>query len=170
MAAHEGEYGRAAKGGLVGGLVGGAALAVFMLIMNITKGQDVWVGFKMAALPFIGDAAMRPGFEAGPVLLGALSHFAVSIAWGIPFGLLAFGLRKPVTMGLAALWGVIAWLGMFYVVLPLVGAGHVAGMMPMGTAIFEHVLFGLGVGIGFLPFQVERPSTTRVRAGRLSTS
>jgi len=138
--------------------------------MNIMKGQDVWMGMEMPALPFLGDAAMRPGFEAGSVLLGMMSHFAVSIAWAIPFALIAFGLRKPVTMALAAAFGVVVWLGMFYVVLPIVGAGQIAGMMPMGTAILEHVLFGLGVGLGFLPYQEVHPSTVTVGGGRLSAS
>jgi hypothetical protein len=42
---------------------------------------------------------------------------------------------------------------MFYIVLPLVGAEEIAAMTPIGKAIFEHVVFGVSVAVGFLPFQ-----------------
>lgn len=49
----------------------------------------------------------------------------------------------------------------FSVALPVVGAGAVVKMMPVGIAIFEHVLFGLAVGIGFLRFQRARQLPSR---------
>lgn len=141
------------KGGAVAGIIGGAIIAVIMLARNAASGQDVWAGMKGAGWPFLGEAAMRPGFELWPVLLGILCHFAVSMAWGIPFGWLAFGRSQAATLVVGALWGLAIWLGMFYVVLPLVGAEAVVRMTPVATAVFEHVLFGLAVAAGFLPFQ-----------------
>jgi hypothetical protein len=122
-----------------------------MMAMNLINGQDVWAGVKFAGLPFLGEAAMRPGFEAWPVLVGALRHFAVSAVWGALFGWLVFGRSRLATIALGAAWGIVVWLGMYYLVLPLVGAGWVAQMVPVSMAIFEHVLFGLAVA--FLPFQ-----------------
>ena len=46
---------------------------------------------------------------------------------------------------------------MYYVVLPIVGLGEVARSAPLGMAIIGHVIFGLAVGVGFLPFQRTRP-------------
>jgi hypothetical protein len=123
----------------------------------------VWSGMKFAALPFLGERVMQPGFELGPVLLGVLCHFAVSVGWGILFGLIFYGVAKGATVAWGALWGVVVWLGMFYVVLPIVGAGQVAKMMPVPLALFEHVLFGLAVGLGFLPYQVPRGIPLEVR-------
>jgi hypothetical protein len=133
-------------------------LSVFLILMNLANNRDVWTVAKGAALPFLGvQRVMQPGFEAGPVLLGTLSHFAVSAAWGLLFGLLFFGLRKGATLFAGAFWGIIVWLGMYYVVLPLIGAGQVARSTPVGSAVLIHLLFGLGVGIAFLPFQRTRP-------------
>jgi len=99
-----GEARHALKGGVIAGIIGGVAMSIFMMGMNAAKGQDIWMGAKMPALRFLGDRAMEPGFDAGPVLLGMISHF--------------------------------------------------------GVAIFEHVLFGLAVGLGFLRFQRARTLPT----------
>ncbi|MBI2388520.1 MAG: hypothetical protein HYV09_02785 [Deltaproteobacteria bacterium] len=141
------------KGALVGGLVGGALMAVFMTLMNLVQGQDVWMGLKGPAAPFIGDAAMQPGFD-GNVVLGALSHFAVAIAWAIPFALLGFGLAKGPTVALGVAWGILVWLAMTFVVLPIVGLGAMKPMMLTAPMAFEHLLYGLGLAAGLLPYQV----------------
>jgi hypothetical protein len=153
-ATNRAEVKAALKGGAAAGAIAGAVLTAFMIVMAIVKGMDPWqTALKGAAAPFIGDAAMRPGFELGPVLLGLVCHFAVSIGWGLLFGLLAYGLSKPMTMLAGALWGIVVWLGMFYVVLPLVGQGEMVRESPVITAVLYHVIFGIAVGAGFLPFQ-----------------
>lgn len=144
---------RGLGGGMFAGFVGGAVLAMYMMAMNLIKGQDIWIGAKLAGWPFLGDAAMAPGFSLGPVLVGLLSHFAVSLVWGALFGLLCIGRSRGATLALGALWGIVVWLGMFYVLLPFIGAGQMTLMMPVGAAIFEHVLFGLAVAVAFLPYQ-----------------
>lgn len=146
----------AVKGGFAGGLVGGVVLAIFMLISNLAGGTSVWAGMKGSATPLLGERAMEPAFEAWPVFLGLLTHFSVSLCWGLLFGVVAYGLSKAATLGAGVAYGVLVWLAMFYAVLPLVGLGEVARSMPVAGAIFEHVLFGVSVAIGFLPFQRHR--------------
>lgn len=148
---------RRITGGVFAGVIGGAVIAIFMLAVSIVKGQDVWSGMKMAGAPFLGERAMLPGFDLGAVLVGVLSHFAVSIVWGVLFGILFHGLGKPATVAVGAIYGIVVWLGMFYVVLPLFGLSEIARSAPVGMAVLEHVLFGLAVGVGFLPFQRRRP-------------
>ena len=150
----------ALKGGAAAGAIAGAVLTAFMIVMALVKGMDPWqTALKGAAAPLLGDAAMRPGFELGPVLLGLVCHFAVSIGWGLLFGLIAYGLSKPMTMLAGALWGVVVWLGMFYVVLPLVGLADMARESPVSTAVIYHVFFGIALGAGFLPFQRRKHAT-----------
>jgi hypothetical protein len=151
------EVGRGVGGGIAAGLMGGLAMAVFMLLVNIAKGADVWVGMKMAGAPFLGQRAMEPGFDLVAVFFGVLSHFFVSAIWGALFGLLAFGLRKSTTILFGLGWGIAVWIGMFYIVLPILGFFEISQASPVGLAVFEHVLFGGVVGLGFLPFQREVP-------------
>ena len=151
---------RAVKGGIVAGLIGGAVLSVFMTIMNLASGQDIWVGMKIAGMPFLGERALQPGFDLGAVSVGVLSHVAVSMGWGLFFGLLFHGASRGATVVGGALWGIFVWLCMYYVVLPMVGLAELVQAAPIGMAVFEHVLFGLAVGLGFLPFQRRKPRRT----------
>jgi hypothetical protein len=154
---------QAIKGGAVAGLIGGAVITVFLTALVLIKGGDVWSNvFKGAAAPFLGAAATRPGFDAGPVMLGALIHFAISIGCGIAFGVLAYGLSKPMTLLASLAFGIVVWLGMYYVALPLAGLGDMARETPIANAIITHLVFGLAVGVGFLPFQ-HRKSIARRR-------
>src|SRR5262245_45187355 len=107
---------RAAIGGIVAGLVAGLLLALFMLVMNLLARQDIWVGMKSAGIPFLGEAATRPGFDVIPVVVGVATHLAISAAWGLVFGMLFYGLSKIATVLLGALWGVVIWFTMLYVV------------------------------------------------------
>jgi hypothetical protein len=145
----------AATGGLIGGIVGGIAVSLVMLAGALGQKHDVWQPLKGASVPFLGDRAMAPGFDMTAVVVGVLSHFAVSIVWGILFGLLFYGLSKGATILAGAVWGIVVWLGMYYVLLPLIGLGKMAAGAPLGFAIIGHVIFGLAVAIGFLPWQRE---------------
>jgi hypothetical protein len=159
MVANSTEAKRALGGGAAAGAIGGAVLAVFMTIMALVRGMDVWsTTFKGAAAPFIGDAATQPGFDAGPVLLGTAMHFVVSIGWGIGFGLLFYGLSRGATLLASLVWGLVVWIGMFWVVLPLAGLSEMAAAAPKSTGILYHLVFGLAVGLGFLPFQRRHPA------------
>jgi hypothetical protein len=110
---------------------------------------------KGAAIPLLGERAMAPGFDGTAVLLGLVIHFAISAAWGIVFGLLFQGLSRGATIGAGFAWGFVVWLVMYYLVLPLAGMSEMARSTPIGMAIVSHVLFGLSVALGFLPFQRE---------------
>jgi hypothetical protein len=150
----------AARGGAVAGAIGGLVLAVLGVVMNVIGGHDIWLRMKFAAIPFIGERAREAGFAALPVLFGLLCHFAVAMGWGVLFGIFFYGWRRGATVALGALWGVVVWIGMFYVVMPLVGIGHVARDAPIGMAVLEHVIFGLSVSLAFLPYQQTKPTRT----------
>lgn len=150
--------GHCVKGGAVAGIVGGVAIAAFMTLVNIAQRKDLWMGLKGAGAPFLHNRALQPGFDPMAVLVGVFSHFAVSIVWGVLFGLLFFGFSRSSTVLIGALWGIVVWLGMYYLVLPVLGLSALAAGAPIGMAIVEHLIFGLGVGIGFLPFQRPRPA------------
>jgi hypothetical protein len=149
----EGRGRQGMKGGTVAGLVGGVVIAVWTLFVGAIQGQNLWIGVKGAAYPFLRERALAPGFDAGAVVLGLVSHFAVSIGWGIGFGVIAYGLSRASTIAFGALWGLVVWVGMYFVILPLVGAGALARNGGIAMAVIEHVIFGLAVGFGFLPYQ-----------------
>jgi hypothetical protein len=147
------DWSRAIGGGVVAGLVGGGVLAVYMLIVNLATGQDPWLALKGPATPFLHERARQAGFDAGPVFLGALTHFGISAIWGLLFGALFYGASRRATPWLGLLWGLAVWIGMYYVVLPIAGLGEMARTTPIGRAVFTHLLFGLFVGLTFTAYQ-----------------
>ncbi|HVK69846.1 MAG TPA: hypothetical protein VM694_35550 [Polyangium sp.] len=148
----------ALSGGVVAGIFGGIVLSLYGLLSAVARGGDPWVVFKGASAPFLAERAFTPGFDAGAVALGILLHFAVSIGWGALFGLLVLGANVFRTLVFGAAYGVIVWFVMYRAVLPAVGLGEFAASAPVGPAIVDHVIFGLALAIGFLPFQRRVPT------------
>ena len=155
---NEGE--RCVMGGAVAGLAGGFAVMVLMVAHAAINGMDIWPSVKGASLPFVGTSVFEPGFDFGQVWLGLTTHFAVSVVWGVVFSVVAYGLSQWNTLAAALGWGLVVWFGMHWVVLPLLGWGAVAHSVPVNIALFEHLLFGLAMGVTFLPFQ--RPYIVRL--------
>lgn len=150
-------------GGVVAGLWGGAAMWAFVLILNAARGAHLWPVVKLPGYLFTGQRAFAPGFDAGPVVVGAFGHFAVSVVWGLWFALLFYGFSKGATLVFGLLWGLVAWATMIYLLMPLVGLGAMANAIPTGLAIVQYLVFGLFLAIGFLPFQrrIEPPAYRR---------
>lgn len=145
----------AIAGGIVGGIVGGLAIAAVLAVLALANG-DVWTAFKGAGTPFLGARAAAPGFDLVAIAVGLASHMAVSIVWGVLFGLLAYGLTRNLTLVAGLAWGIVVWVGMHYLVLPAIGLGQIATSGPVMGPILQHLVFGLGLGVGFMPFQRPR--------------
>lgn len=154
--ARDGDFARAAGGGVVAGIVGGIVLSVLLAGMTLASGGELWPVLKFAGAPFLGERSFAPDFDPFAITVGFASHFAVSMGWGALFGLLFFGLDRMLTLLLGAVWGVVVWLGMHYAVMPMVGLGVGSGEGTVGVTVLMHVIFGVAVAVGFLPFQVPR--------------
>lgn len=150
------DWNRVVGGGIVAGLVGGVALGAILAAGSLATGQDVWMSMKGAGAPFLGGRALSPGFDAVAVLVGFVAHLAVSVAWAVPFALLADGLSKGATILAGALWGIVVWIGMHYAVLPALGLAEMARSAPPALSALLHVVFGFIVALGYLPFQHPR--------------
>lgn len=156
-------------GGISAGLVAGLVLWIVLMVLTAAQGGTVWSVMKGAAAPFIGTEAGSPQFAWGPVLLGTLVHFAISAAWGAFFGVLAYGLTRGATVLAGIGWGLVVWLVMYYVVLPLAGLGAVVASSPVMMAILTHLIFGLALGLAFLPYQRRVPGRPLRRQQRETT-
>jgi hypothetical protein len=149
---------RCIVGGAIAGLAGGFAITVMLVSSALLNGLDIWPSLKTAALPFLGPRVFEPGFDYLAVAAGVTTHFLVSMVWGVLFAVVAWGLSRVATLVAAAAWGLIVWFGMIWVALPVLGYVEVARSIPVNVALFEHLLFGLAMGVVFLPFQRSYPS------------
>ncbi len=153
-----------AKSALLGGVIAGAAGGLMLLpwaaLTTLIRGQSLLLALKFPSAWLLGERALRPGFDLIALYLGLLTHFVVSIAWGAAFALLVYGFSRALTVACGLVWGIVVWLVMFYLVLPLAGFADAARSMPVPFAIVEHLLFGVIVAFVFLPFQKELPRGT----------
>jgi hypothetical protein len=127
--------------GAFAGVTAGLVLTLMMTVMSAAGGKDVWYGIKGAAAPFFGERAMQPGFDLAAVLLGLASHLAISATWGMLFAVLIHGASRLATNVAGVLWGLVVWIGMYYVVLPIVGLSSMQDDAPVGRAIAFHLIF-----------------------------
>ena len=131
--------GDTAVDGLLAGLVGGVAMALFLVV----------IGWLSGAPPQTTLAYFAPA-QTGSSLPGLLSHLAVSAIYGVVFGLLMgmVGRLRPSLLRWLWLWGVGYGLGLW-----LLGAGVVLTavasplvQIPAWEFAAAHLLYGLVVG------------------------
>lgn len=142
---------------VAGGVAGGVAAGLALLVLAIVEAGTVWPVLKFASLPWFGTRVLESGFDVLPVLIGLAVHFAVSIGWGVAFAVLAYGLSHWLTLAASVGWGLLAFLVMNGVVLPVLGWSALGRSAPMGVAFLFHLVFGLVIGVVFLPFQRPKP-------------
>src|SRR5690349_11920591 len=111
--------GSAVVAGAIAGAIAGVVLSLFMTVLHVANGVDPWIGAKAAAAPFLGARAIAPGFDAVAVVAGVTTHLGISVGWGAAFGLLFMGLPASATIAAGLAWGVVVWIAMYYIVLPV---------------------------------------------------
>src|SRR5262249_32782517 len=153
--------------GLIAGLIGGIILSLFNVATSLAEGADIWLGAKLAGAPFLGERAMQPGGDLLAIVVGGPSHFGVSMAWGALFGVFFGGMSAGATITAGLVWGFVVWLVMYYTLLPLLGLAQIANSVPIGQAIFEHVLFGVSVAVAFCEIQAPRPEEEEALSPRI---
>jgi hypothetical protein len=152
--------------GAFAGAAGGIFLTLMMILMSAARGKDVWYGMKGAAAPFLGDRALEPGFDLLAVVLGLFDHLIISAVWGVLFALAFFGANRVATIVGGILWGFVVWLGMYYVVLPLVGLGWMQHDAPVGRAIMFHLLYSIAMTAAFFAYPRVFARSWRARSSR----
>ncbi len=90
--------------GTIAGLLGGAAMALLMMVVSSAAGMGFWHPMEMVGALFYGVDALLGG--AGPVVTGVLVHLLCTGAVGALFGALLP--PRQATTGLATSWGVVA--------------------------------------------------------------
>ena len=143
-------------GGAVAGFLAGAVMVVISPLLSMLSGISIWEPPKLIAAALLGSSAVsEPGFILGPVLLGTLIHFVVSIALGFMFGVVShrilhmttdFGM--PVYAGLC--YGLLIFFVAYFVILPQVNPTLLESGTGMGPVIAQNLVFGVSLGIFYM--------------------
>ena len=118
------------------------------MIMALMMTGDFWMPLKGIAATFLGEAALQPGFAAGPILIGMMFHLMINGAWlGALFGLITpkLMLGWAIVVGLAL--GFVEGLGALWFVVPAVDPVMAKMISLDANWIIEHLQFGFVVGL-----------------------
>jgi hypothetical protein len=115
-----GDPARRVSAGLLGGIGGGLVMPIPALLYGLVSGHGIWFPVNLLAamiVPSIGQdvAALEP-FNGQALIVGTLVHLALSVGFGLGYGLLVT--RLPASVGGPLIWGGVLmpalWTGFSY--------------------------------------------------------
>lgn len=129
------------------GLLAGLAATVVLSALMVMKGM-------MGVMPALDIAKMLAGMMGSPdsPLMGWAAHFVIGVVgYGIAIALLGYRFGGSPTIS-GIIIGVVGWLMMMVVLMPMAGAGMFAmsmgAMAPVMTLVL-HLIFGAVLGWTF---------------------
>lgn len=127
---------------VINGAIAGVLATVILSIMMIIKG-------KMGVMPELDVISMLAGMMGGALVLGWVMHFIVGIGYGVIFHLTSNKLPTESFIIKGFILGVVGWLVMMLMLMPMMGAGlfgmTMGIMAPMMTFVL-HAIFGVVLG------------------------
>lgn len=131
---------------LVPGLVSGFVATVVLSVMMLAKGM-------MGIMPELDVIAMLSAMMSMPAAAAWLAHFMIgTVAWGGGFAILQAVLPGSSSIAKGIVFGILAWLGMMIMIMPMAGAGffgmNLGIIAPMMTLVL-HIIFGAVLGKTF---------------------
>ncbi|MCW8808891.1 MAG: hypothetical protein OQK79_12400 [Rhodanobacter sp.] len=130
---------------MIAGFVATVVLSVLMLMKSM---MGVMPGLDVIAM-LTGMAHGMMGLPANP-LIGWVLHFMIgTVLWGIGFALLYKVLPGGGSVGKGIVFGVLAWVLMMLVPMPMAGAGLFGmkmGMMAPVMTLVLHLIWGAVLG------------------------
>ncbi|MBT6177607.1 MAG: hypothetical protein HOI23_10195 [Deltaproteobacteria bacterium] len=125
--------------GIKAGFIGTVAMSAIMFAKDM-----------MGVMPELNVIHMLANMMGMSVLMGWVMHFMIgSLVWGVGFTIIYTLLpgKSATTKGIS--FGVLAWLGMMVMVMPMAGAGlfglNMGIVAPMMTLML-HIVFGWVMG------------------------
>jgi hypothetical protein len=153
--------GRYAVGGIVAGLVGALAMAIYTMTNEFLSGHSIFTPMYMPATPLVGMGPMERGMGGGalylepfPAILGMVVHFLWAAFWGLLFAAVLWLTRATgwAGFGLGIVWGYVAGTIMSALVLPAVGMGPMWEQPGLMVFALDHLAFGLPLALWALLF------------------
>lgn len=137
--------------GAVGGLLGGMAMAMFSMLVAISR-DGFWSPVRGITSVVFGDEHYGGGFDIWTVAVGAAGHMMNSVVLGILFALVAglvLARTSPVATWMAgAVYGLAVWVVMVLVVAGgLQSSDLFVDSVPQWAWVVGHLMFGVIVAV-----------------------
>lgn len=133
--------------GILSGIIAGMIFGAFMMfVVAPALHKPIGAPLNMIGSVYLGKSLlMHP--TGGSILLGFLMHMVDSAILGIIFAYIwrGIGANKGLEIVGGLIYGILVWLVMTYIALPIVGSpmAKVTG----GWFVVGHLIFGLFVGL-----------------------
>ena len=131
------------KAGMLAGIFAGTMMLVFGMIFCAAKGLDVTAPLKIAALPFLGNAAMEYGSGTG-IVVGLIAFFIYTIFHGMTYSHVTGGNHRGALLGMGLTWGVFSWVFVTCLFMPAFRSYYEAEI-PRGVMFFAWMVWGLSL-------------------------
>lgn len=135
---------------VLGGLVASMVMGMWEMVLEQFIGNGFWSPVVYIAATILRDlqnVTTPVPFEIVPVVLGLMGHMMNSVILGIIFALIAPRLTGSQSglVGLGAVYGVLVFLVMWFVVVPVVDPV----MLRLNFLVFllGHMMWGIGLGL-----------------------
>jgi len=130
----------------VRGILAGLVATIVLSLLMVVKGM-------MGVMPELNVIAMLAGQMGGSTMMGWVAHFMIgAIVYGLVFANFNGALPGGSNLVKGIALGVVGWLVMMVVLMPMMGAGLFAmnmGMMAAVATLMLHVIFGLVLGLSY---------------------
>lgn len=130
----------------VRGIIAGLVATIVLSILMVLKG-------RMGMMPELNVIKMLAGQMGGSLAMGWIAHFVIgAILYGLAFANLRGTLPGGSDVVKGIVLGIVGWLIMMIVVMPMMGAGLFAmnmGMMATVATLVLHIIFGLVLGLTY---------------------
>ena len=127
---------------LINGAVAGVVATLVLSLMMLMKS-------KMGVMPELNIIAMLAGMMGGTLVLGWVAHFMIGAAYGVVFYMANDKLPTKSVISKGVILGVIGWLVMMLMLMPMMGAGLFGmkmGLMAPVMTLVLHAIFGAVLG------------------------
>ena len=127
------------KNGFIAGFAGSAVLAVVFVMKSV-----------MGIMPQMDIIVMLSAMMGMPAIMGWVAHFAIgTVAWGGLFAVANNSVPGGSQTTKGVVLGLVAWLVMMVIVMPMAGGGFFGlnfGMLGAVMPLMLHIIFGAVLG------------------------
>ena len=133
--------------GAIGGLIGGMAMAMFSMVVAISR-DGFWAPVRGITSVVFGDQHYGGSFAPGSVVVGLMGHMMNSLVLGAVFALIITLLlakaSSTVVLGAGMVFGLMVWLVMVPIVATQAQSSELfANSVPAWAWVAGHLMFGI---------------------------
>lgn len=129
--------------GIFAGIFAGVMMQIFGMIYCAIKGMDILAPTKIAAIPFLGGAAMAYGSASG-VIVGLIVFFLLSSVLGAVYAHFTGINNCKGLFGVGLTWAAFSWVFITCLFMPSFH-DYAAADIPRGVMFFAWIVFGLSL-------------------------